>query len=79
MRRSISVTCTTALVRGLEPPLIDGSRIVVHGKPGIPGSSDPAFRGDRARYNPEEMLVASVGRMAREGFRIDGRRVVLGG
>jgi organic hydroperoxide reductase OsmC/OhrA len=34
--------------------------ISVEGKPDIPGSSDPAFRGDRARYNPEEMLVASV-------------------
>jgi organic hydroperoxide reductase OsmC/OhrA len=30
------------------------------GKPVIPGSSDPAFRGDSARYNPEEMLVASL-------------------
>jgi len=30
------------------------------GKPAIPGSSDPAFRGDAARYNPEEMLVASL-------------------
>lgn len=30
------------------------------GKPVIPGSSDPAFRGDPARYNPEEMLVASI-------------------
>lgn len=30
------------------------------GKPPIPGSSDPAFRGDRARYNPEELLVASL-------------------
>jgi organic hydroperoxide reductase OsmC/OhrA len=30
------------------------------GKPVIPGSSDPAFRGDRARYNPEELLVASL-------------------
>ena len=30
------------------------------GKPVIPGSSDPAFRGDPARWNPEEMLVASV-------------------
>ena len=29
-------------------------------KPEIPGSSDPAFRGDAARYNPEDMLVASV-------------------
>ena len=30
------------------------------GKPAIPCSSDPAFRGDVARYNPEEMLVASL-------------------
>lgn len=26
----------------------------------IAGSSDPAFRGDQTRYNPEELLVASV-------------------
>jgi organic hydroperoxide reductase OsmC/OhrA len=26
----------------------------------ISGSSDPAFRGDRTRYNPEELLVASA-------------------
>jgi organic hydroperoxide reductase OsmC/OhrA len=26
----------------------------------ILGSSDPAFRGDRTRYNPEELLVASL-------------------
>ena len=32
----------------------------VEGKPVIPGSSDPAFRGDRSRYNPEEMLVMSL-------------------
>ncbi len=30
------------------------------GKPVIPASSDPAFRGDPARYNPEELLVASI-------------------
>ena len=29
-------------------------------KPLIPASSDPAFRGDNARYNPEELLVASL-------------------
>lgn len=29
-------------------------------KPDIPGSSDPAFRGDGERYNPEELLVASL-------------------
>lgn len=26
----------------------------------IPGSSDPAFRGDPARWNPEELLVAAL-------------------
>ena len=30
------------------------------GKPVLPGSSDPAFRGDAARYNPEELLIASL-------------------
>ena len=29
-------------------------------KPPISGSSDPAFRGDPSRYNPEELLVASL-------------------
>ena len=32
----------------------------VPGKPVIPGSSDPAFRGDGTRYNPEELLVMSL-------------------
>lgn len=30
------------------------------GKAVIEGSSDPAFRGDKSRYNPEELLVASL-------------------
>lgn len=30
------------------------------GKSDIEGSSDPAFRGDPTRYNPEEMLVAAL-------------------
>jgi organic hydroperoxide reductase OsmC/OhrA len=30
------------------------------GKAAIAASSDPAFRGDGARWNPEELLVASV-------------------
>lgn len=29
-------------------------------KPAIAGSSDPSFRGDPARWNPEELLVASL-------------------
>ena len=34
--------------------------IEAEGKPQIPGSSDPNFRGDATRYNPEELLVASL-------------------
>jgi len=30
------------------------------GKPVLAGSADPAFRGDAARYNPEDLLVASL-------------------
>ena len=30
------------------------------GKAAIAGSSDPAFRGDAAAWNPEELLVASL-------------------
>lgn len=30
------------------------------GKPTIPGSADPSFRGDPHRWNPEELLVASL-------------------
>jgi organic hydroperoxide reductase OsmC/OhrA len=30
------------------------------GKPAIPGSSDPHFRGDPARWNPEELLLGSL-------------------
>ncbi|KGA01551.1 peroxiredoxin [Cobetia amphilecti] len=32
----------------------------VSGKPSLEGSADRAFRGDAARWNPEDMLVASV-------------------
>lgn len=34
--------------------------ISADGKPDIPGSSDPAFRGDASRWNPEDLLVASL-------------------
>jgi len=30
------------------------------GKPPVLASSDPAFRGDASRYNPEDLLVASL-------------------
>ncbi len=34
--------------------------IQAEGKPDIGGSSDPAFRGDPARWNPEDLLLASL-------------------
>jgi organic hydroperoxide reductase OsmC/OhrA len=34
--------------------------ITAPGKPQILGSSDPSFRGDPSRHNPEELLVASL-------------------
>jgi organic hydroperoxide reductase OsmC/OhrA len=34
--------------------------ISAEGKPTLPASSDPAFRGDRARWNPEELLLAAL-------------------
>ncbi len=34
--------------------------IGVEGKAPIAASSDPSFRGDATRYNPEELLVASL-------------------
>ncbi|NBL65605.1 OsmC family peroxiredoxin [Flavobacterium sp. NST-5] len=34
--------------------------INVEGKPVLLSSSDPSFRGNKSRYNPEELLVASL-------------------
>lgn len=34
--------------------------ILVDNKVEIAGSSDPAFRGDKTKHNPEELLLASV-------------------
>jgi organic hydroperoxide reductase OsmC/OhrA len=34
--------------------------IAVEGKPVLTCSSDPSFRGDRSRHNPEELLVCSL-------------------
>lgn len=34
--------------------------LITEGKPDILGSSDPAFRGDPARHNPEDLLVSSL-------------------
>ena len=34
--------------------------IRIAGKPELAGSSDPTFRGDATRHNPEDMLVAAL-------------------
>ncbi|WP_150308464.1 OsmC family protein [Planctomonas psychrotolerans] len=34
--------------------------LTAEGKPRISGSSDPVFRGDRDRWNPEELLLAAL-------------------
>jgi organic hydroperoxide reductase OsmC/OhrA len=34
--------------------------VVVDNKPDILGSSDPAFRGDKTKHNPEDLLLASL-------------------
>jgi organic hydroperoxide reductase OsmC/OhrA len=34
--------------------------VTAPGRPVLPGSADPAFRGDPGRYSPEELFVASL-------------------
>jgi organic hydroperoxide reductase OsmC/OhrA len=50
--------------RGLSTPNPTGYRrdhmISAGAKPPIAGSSDPAFRGDPARWSPEDLLLASI-------------------
>ena len=36
------------------------SEMLADGKPTMPLSADPAFRGDATRWNPEELLLASA-------------------
>jgi organic hydroperoxide reductase OsmC/OhrA len=54
-------------------------RIITEGKPPIGGSADPAFHGDAARHNPEDLFVAAIaachmlfylGLCARSGVRV---------
>jgi organic hydroperoxide reductase OsmC/OhrA len=35
-------------------------RIIIENKSDILGSSDPAFRGDKTKHNPEDLLVSSL-------------------
>ena len=61
-RYSVTVTWTgntgtgTSTYRSYER----AHEISAEGKPAIGASSDPVFRGDRTRWNPEELLVAAL-------------------
>jgi organic hydroperoxide reductase OsmC/OhrA len=35
-------------------------RMRVEGKPDLAGSADPAFRGDPARHNPEDLMLGAI-------------------
>ncbi len=63
-RHAYTVTVTWTGNRGSGTSRYTGydrsHEIAAHGKPSIVGSSDPHFRGDATRWNPEELLVASV-------------------
>ncbi|WP_026405005.1 OsmC family protein [Actinomadura rifamycini] len=61
-RYEVSVTWTgnTGAGTGSYRAFERAHEIRAAGKPPIAGSSDPAFRGDPARWNPEELLVASL-------------------
>lgn len=50
--RGVGTTGYTAYGRDHE--------VVFEGKPPLPGSADPAFRGDPERYTPEELFVAAL-------------------
>ena len=53
----------TGAVRGTTSSYESYSRdhvIEIPGKPPLAGSADQVFRGDSSRYNPEELLVASL-------------------
>jgi phosphoribosylglycinamide formyltransferase 1 len=57
---------------------VDTGPIVAQSAVGVEDDDTVETLHTRIKEAEREMLVESVGRMAREGFRIEGRRVVLG-
>ncbi len=63
---SLSLTCATSLVRDIEPPLADGSRVVVHGKPSLfLGRGTLSLRVDEIRTVGVGELLARIERLRR--------------
>lgn len=66
--------CTLHLVdAGLDTGPVVAQRVVEV----RPGDDEPGLH-ERIKEQERTMLVDVVGRMAREGFRVEGRRVVIG-
>jgi organic hydroperoxide reductase OsmC/OhrA len=59
---SVSVSWTGNLGQGTSSyrTYARDHEISALGKPTVLASSDPSFRGDQSRYNPEDLLVASL-------------------
>ena len=59
---AVKVTWTGNLGKGTSDytAYTRNHEIIVGERPVILGSSDPAFRGDPTRYNPEDLLVSSL-------------------
>lgn len=58
---------------------VDTGAIVAQAAVPVEDDDDVASLHERIKVAERGMLVESVGRMAREGFTVDGRRVRLGG
>jgi exodeoxyribonuclease VII large subunit len=63
---SVTLTCAAALVRDRQPPLVDGCRVVVHGKPSLHlGRGTLSLRVDEIRTVGIGELLARIERLRR--------------
>jgi exodeoxyribonuclease VII large subunit len=63
---SMTLTCAAALVRDRQPPLVDGCRVVVHGKPSLHlGRGTLSLRVDEIRAVGIGELLARIERLRR--------------
>jgi exodeoxyribonuclease VII large subunit len=63
---SLTLTCSTGVLRGLEPPLSEGSRVVVHGRPTyFVGKGTLSLRVDQVRAVGVGELLARIERLRR--------------
>jgi len=63
---SLAATCAASLVREMQPPLVDGSRVVVHGKPSFfLGRGTLSLRVDDIRAVGIGQLLARIERLRR--------------